>query len=204
MAAKSPKRSADSLRALAVKEARRLITDGGADQFQVRRLAQGMGVSVGTIYNLFDQFDELLFHVNASVYDDLLAQITADLAAATHRGAGTIDMMLQLSRTYLNFVADHQALWSSVLAFNRMGKSQVPEWYRDKEREVLGAVAQTIAPLKADMDPDQLALAAATLWAAVHGIVSVSVGRNGLLATEGDVWMQIELVVTAVAEKLGA
>ncbi len=204
MAVKAQKRSLEDMREAAIGEARQMMAEGGPDKVQARLLAVRLGVSVGTVYNLFGQLEELLFHVNASAYDELMVAVNTDLDDARAKGAATVDLMLCLSRTYLHFVVANQDLWAGVLAFNRRGKSRVPDWYRQKERAVFDIVRTTVSGLSDNLEPDRLALAAAALWAAVHGIVTVSVGRDGLLATEDEVWTQIELVVRSVATELGA
>ncbi|MEM9422241.1 MAG: TetR/AcrR family transcriptional regulator [Pseudomonadota bacterium] len=202
MSTKANRRSIEELRAEAIREARGMIAEGGLDKVKARLLALRLGVSVGMIYNLFGRLDELLFHVSASVYEELQAAIEADLEIARAKSASTTDLMLCLSQTYLHFVAANQDLWSGVLAFNRRGKQEVPDWYHAKERAILGIAETTIAGLSSDLPQNKAALAATALWAAVHGIVTVSIGRGGLIATEEEVWAQISLVVTSVAATL--
>ena len=192
------------MRETALSEARALLELGGPEQVKARELAVRLGVSVGTIYNLFGDLDELLFHVNGQVYDELKAHVLETLAEARAHAPGAKEEMLALSRGYLQFVAANQDLWAGCLAFNRRRKVSVPEWYREKERGLFRLIDETLATLPGATDLETRKMATRSLWAAVHGIVTVSVGRDGLLATENDVWEQISLVVTAVANQLAS
>lgn len=193
--------STEELRSRAVAEARRLLADGGPDQVKARMLAVRLGVSVGTIYNLFGQLDEVLFLVNGEVYDELLAA-TEKAIAGIAPGADPADRALALSNAYLDFVSTHQDLWSGVLAFNRRSKPSVPEWYKEKERALLNTAAHALEDIPGPATATERELAARATWAAIHGIVTISVGPHGLIATREDIARQIELIVRAVVKAI--
>ena len=194
----------DALRARAVEVARALMVEGGPDAVKARAVAQALGVSVGTIYNLFGQLGALVRTLNAQVYDELYAAVTAGRARAAEGGADAAGQMVALSGAYLRFVADNASLWGGVLAFNRASREAPPAWYRQKELALLGVIAETIAGLPGAEDEARRAIATRALWAAVHGIVTISVARGGLLVPEDEVRAQMELVVRAVAAQLAA
>ncbi|RFB06072.1 TetR/AcrR family transcriptional regulator [Parvularcula marina] len=197
----SQKPTTDELRQRTKEEARQLLAEGGPEQVKARVLAVRLGISVGSIYNLFGQLDELLFLVNADVYDELLAVIE-EAIAKTGDKAEPIDRVLALCRAYLRFVTANQGLWSGVLAFNRRNKPSVPKWYREKERSLLGTAAAVLTDVPGPASPAEKELAARATWAAIHGIVTISVGPQGLLATEKDIAAQIELVARAIVRAL--
>ncbi|WOI54123.1 TetR/AcrR family transcriptional regulator [Parvularcula sp. LCG005] len=199
----SPRRTTEDLRASALDEARALLIEGGPEQVKARVLAVRMGVSVGTVYNLFGHLDELLFHVGGQVYDELLEIISAAREQARRENLSTTDQLLALGRAYLNFVVDRQDLWSAVLAFNRRGKSQVPVWYLEKQRALFEVLESVIVEAKGHVDSPKHRTLTKALWAAVHGIITISVGPTGLSGTQDEVWAQIDLIVRAVARDLG-
>lgn len=199
---RSPRFSPDQYRPKAIPLARQMLAEGGPDNVKARKIAEGLGVSVGTVYNLFGDLNELIFLVNADVYDELLAALHAAQKKITARKGTPLDQLLTLSETYLSFVATHTDLWSGVLAFNRKSKPRVPDWYRAKERSLFDHLLKTLKSFPGSGSQKDQELAAHALWAAVHGIITVSVGQQGLLATQEEVWEQIKLVVTAVAAQM--
>lgn len=194
----------DALRARAIEKARVLMREGGPDAVKARVIAQALGVSVGTVYNLFGHLGELMLRLNGEVYDELYDAVTAGLGEAKAGGADATGQMLALSQAYLRFVAQNSGLWGGVLAYNRRSREAPPVWYRKKELALLGVIAETIAGFPGAEDEAAREIATRALWAAVHGIVTISVARGGLIAPEDEVQAQMDLVVRAVAARLAA
>ena len=194
----------DALRARAIDEARVLMREGGPEAVKARVIAQALGVSVGTVYNLFGNLGALVLALNAQVYDALYGAVTTARRAAADEGADATGQMLALSRAYLHFVAENSGLWGGVLAHNRAAREAPPVWYRKKELALLGVIDETIAGFPGAGDEAARTIATRALWAAVHGIVTISVARGGLIAPEAEVRAQMELVVTSVAARLAA
>ena len=194
----------DALRARAIDEARVLMREGGPDAVKARDIAKALGVSVGTVYNLFGHLGELVLQLNGQVYDELYAAVTGGLEAAQAGGADVTAQMVALSRAYLHFVAENSGLWGGVLSYNRRSQEAPPVWYRKKELALLGVIAETIKAFPGAEDEAKRDIATRALWAAVHGIVTISVARGGLIAPEDEVQAQMELVVTSVAARLAA
>ena len=194
----------DALRARAIDEARVLMREGGPEAVKARAVAQALGVSVGTVYNLFGHLGELVLALNGQVYDALYEAVTAGRAAAAAEGADASGQMVALARAYLRFVAENSQLWGGVLAYNRASREAPPVWYRKKELALLGVIAETIAGFPGAEDEARRDIATRALWAAVHGIVTISVARGGLIAPEDEVQAQMDLVVEAVAAKLAS
>ena len=199
-----PAQDPDLLRARAVDAARILMAEGGPEAVKARAVAGALGVSVGTVYNLFGELAELVRQLNGQVYDALYQAVTEGLEAARAQGADVTGQMVALSRAYLRFVAENSGLWGGVLAFNRASRAAPPVWYRKKELALLGVIAETISALPGAEDEARRDIATRALWAAVHGIVTISVARGGLIAPEDEVQAQMELVVRAVADRLAA
>ena len=194
----------DTLRARAIDEARVLMKEGGPDAVKAREIAKALGVSVGTVYNLFGHLGELILRLNGQVYDELYGAVTTGLAEAVEAGEDVTGQMVALSGAYLHFVAENSGLWGGVLAYNRRSREAPPVWYRKKELALLGVIAETIKAFPGAKDEDRRDIATRALWAAVHGIVTISVARGGLIAPEDEVQAQMELVVRSVAARLAA
>lgn len=195
----SRRRSADDLRKDAIAQTRALMAAEGVEAVQARRVADGLGVSVGTLYNLFGDLEGLIFAAAQTVYDDLDAHLNDALS-----GAGT-DAMTRargLAAAYRDFVFDQQGLWSSVLSFNSRAKGDVPPDYRAAEQRLLGIAQHIVGGLPGNAPEAQKALTATALWAAIHGILTVSVGPDGLTASQQTIEAQIDLVVGAVLKEL--
>ncbi|HEV3447204.1 MAG TPA: helix-turn-helix domain-containing protein, partial [Gemmataceae bacterium] len=60
----------EELKDLAIQAAIALIEADGIGQFSARQVAARIGYTVGTLYNVFGSYDELLLNVNARTVDD--------------------------------------------------------------------------------------------------------------------------------------
>src|SRR5688572_7945802 len=76
----------DRLRADTVREiketARRVLVDQGVDGLALRAVAREMGMSAPALYRYFDSREDLVEHVVADLYDELVAVLEAARDAA--------------------------------------------------------------------------------------------------------------------------
>ncbi|MEL6371995.1 MAG: WHG domain-containing protein [Pseudomonadota bacterium] len=185
-----------------VRAATDVMSTEGLGAIKARPLAAKAGISVGSIYNLFSDLDDLVRLVNGKTYDDLLEAERAALAAAQAAGANPRAQMLVLAQAYLDFVATHQTRWQSTLAFNRSRTEPPPDWYLAKEAALFDVIENALAGFPGAKDETRRRQTARALWASVHGIVTIAVADGFLMQPIDDVWVQIEIIVNAVASSL--
>ena len=61
--------SRDELRRMALEASKKILTKQGLRGLSTRRIAARMGYSAGTLYQIFDDFDDLILQVNAATLD---------------------------------------------------------------------------------------------------------------------------------------
>ena len=91
--------SRTELLALAVQAAERIFQTEGLQALTVRRVSKEIGYSIGTIYNLFENPDDLSLHVKARTLDALYAHIRE-----VPRGINPEADMLALNDAYFGFL----------------------------------------------------------------------------------------------------
>ena len=174
----------------------------GLEGLKARPIAQRAGISVGSIYNLFGDLDELTRIVNGRTYDDLFARETAALEAARAAEKSPREQLLALAAAYLDFVETHQTLWLAVLAFNRGRTELPPRWYLEKELSLLLIIQDALGAFAKAADPRVCRLHARALWASIHGIATLAVADGFMMQPIDEVWEQMEIVISAVADAL--
>ena len=194
----------DAARKRVIDLTRRALDEGGLDAFNVRRVAKEAGISVGTIYNLFGDVDDLLRIVNSQLLDALGAEgEKAVLALDMEAGLGLADKLLRLSGTYHRFVDDNANAWTAMLAFNRKTPTgDVPDWYLQRQEALFGIIADILRDSSLRDDDTRRKIAARALWSSVHGIVT-----NGYRGADDDTekratWAQIDILVTTFVRGL--
>lgn len=171
--------SRDELLTLALDAAEKIVESEGISALTARRVAKEIGYSVGTIYNLFDNLDDLSLHVKARTLDALYAHISG-----IPEGNDVESDFLRLNTAYFEFLADNPNTWGSIL--DRVGADgkPLPEWYLEKVALPFSVVEAALNPLFQEVGRDDAAYAAHTLWCGVHGIAVLGV-NNSLEAMGG-------------------
>lgn len=196
------KRFEPEIREHVIKAATRAIESKGLTGLKARPIAQRAGISVGSIYNLFGDLDELTRIVNGRTYDALYEIERAALEEARRAGKSSRAQMMDLAAAYLEFVETHQSIWLAALSFNRSQTEQPPQWYLDKEQALFRIIEDAIATFPGAQDIETRKNNARALWASIHGIVTVAVADGFLMQPIANVWMQIQIIVNAVAGSL--
>jgi AcrR family transcriptional regulator len=156
---------------------RELILDAAQDIIQVqglaglsaREVARRIEYSPGTIYNMFENLDDVVLHVEARVLDALDKRLSTVLA-----DGNPTDRVSRLAQAYLSFTHEHPRLWNLLFEHHMPATAQLPSWYQQKLEGLMGKVEEAIAPLfPAGREADRQR-AARVLWAGVHGITSLS------------------------------
>ncbi len=70
----------EELTELAITAGAELIRKNGFAAFSARKLATAIGYTVGTLYNVFGSYDEMILRINARTLDAWFENITTALA----------------------------------------------------------------------------------------------------------------------------
>lgn len=147
----------------------RIISDGLAN-LRARDVTQDVGCSLGGLYTVFTDLDDLVIHVNSAT----LKALEASLALAEAKDRTPTDKLRNLARGYLHFAVNHRNLWKSLFDHHPPVGRPSPEWHLEEHMFLMGVIAEPLAELQPDMPETARAIRARTLFGAVHGIVSIS------------------------------
>lgn len=172
--------SRDQLRELAITSLRRLVLERGVDKLSVREVARRLGYAPGMIYHLFENLDDLILHANAVTLDQLLAGIDAVDLDDPRRA------LAAMAGQYLDLARERGPLWQLLFRHRMAAAAPVPEWYQHRTEALFTRLQRPLAKLAPRADAQQRALAAATLWSAVHGICALYVDDKLDVAGERD------------------
>lgn len=159
----------DELREHILQAATELIASGGLAGLSAREVARRIGYSAGTIYNVFDNLDDLILTIEGRMLDALDEKLDALPATGSPR-----ENVLQLAQAYLAFTHDNPKLWNLLFEHHLPPGTDVPPAYRAKLEGLLARIEKAMTPLFADTAESERKRAARVLWAGVHGITSLS------------------------------
>jgi len=172
--------SREELYGMAMNAARDIVQQEGVRALTARSLAAAIGYSPGTLYNLFQNLDELTLHVNASTLDALHTSVSQD----GRSGNPEADLTRMMKR-YLAFLEENPALWTAIFEYRRTSGDELPGWYLDRVERLMQLVEDAIAPLFAPNEKTELREAASVLWSSLHGICTLAQdGRLSLVSAQ--------------------
>ncbi len=170
--------SREEIREMCINHGCLIMEEKGLDGFSARLLAARIGYSVGTLYNVFGSYEQLLLHINLRTLEELeAALIKAEASSKSPKEA-----LIKLARAYLIFARLHYHRWSALFEYHLPAGETIPEWYGSKLAVLFALIEQPIEAL-AGCGEVQAAREARTLWTAVHGVCAL--GLNGKVAVTG-------------------
>ena len=161
--------TAEELRELILKAATELMERDGLAGLSAREIARAIGYSPGTLYNVFENLDDLVLTIEARLLDRL-----AERLAGVGTGAAPQDRLRLLAEAYLQFTHENPKLWNLLFEHHLPPGRPVPAWYQSKLEGLMAHVEEALAQILGTTDPVALSRAARVLWAGVHGITSLS------------------------------
>lgn len=164
----------EDLRTRLIEAAQARIAQSGLNALRARDITTDAGCALGALYNAFADLDMLILEVNARTLRRLDGEMTAALLSADDHGG----QMHQLAKTYLGFARREPNLWWALFQFHMSAQKQVPEWFSLEQAKLLTQIIQPLSALQPKLDARQLIVRARTLFAAVHGIVSISLEQR--------------------------
>lgn len=162
--------TADELRELIVQASTDLIRENGLAGLSAREIARRIDYSPGTLYNSFDNLDDLVLTIEGRMLDRLIETL-----GAVPRGDLADTRLYKLADRYLKFADVNPRLWNLLFEHHVSTDDGLPDWYRQKVRALGDLFEEVLQPLTGGLSADQVVRSARTLWSSVHGISSLAV-----------------------------
>ena len=159
----------EELRELILGAARRVVMESGFQGLSAREIARNIGYAPGTLYNMFQNLDEILMRVEAGVFDELDQRISQAMS-----GKMGADAVMRFAAAYVQFAYDNPQLWQLIQEHNPSNRAIAPDWYLERLFAPLARLEPELGKIGASHDPDVIARQARLIWASIHGMIQVS------------------------------
>lgn len=167
------KKTRQEIRVESILIGRRIISTDGFREFSMRRVAKEVGCTVGTIYNVFTNQEDLLSQINTATLVDMHKYMMSRLTEVKSAG---IERLRLIAHCYLEFARLNYGLWSMLFDSVAIQASVVSLQYEEQVQRLFDLIKGALSDICEHQDLSQ---AASTLWASVHGICSL--GLSGKL-----------------------
>lgn len=163
--------SREEIREMALAAAEKIVSEHGYKGFSARKVASAIGYTVGTLYLVFDNLDDLILQVNGRTLDRLHAQMVKEQA----QYLDARERLLQLGHTYIHFADQEPHSWEMIFDQRSAEGQEMPEWFQKKVARMFALVEVGLEPLAKHHSPQEIACAARALWGGVHGICILAI-----------------------------
>lgn len=158
----------DELRIITIQKAKNIVTNEGFHALTARRMAQEIGYTPGTLYNIFGSMDGLILEVNKQTLAAMFEQLSDQ--SRYKEKTSVKDNLRTMAETYLAFARANPNLWLMVFNHTMADGQPVPEWYRQTITGIFAPLEDMLSPIFMGKNNKEQILCARTLWSAVHGI----------------------------------
>lgn len=160
----------EEIKEMALAAAKRIVAKQGYGALSTRKVAAGIGYTVGSLYLVFKNLEDLVLHVNGATLDDLYAAMKETEA----RCKDPEQCILALAHTYVRYAFTNHALWG--LIFEHPMPAKRPSWFDEKVERMFALVEEPLRAACADRTAKDLRTAAHALWSGVHGVTVLGLG----------------------------
>jgi AcrR family transcriptional regulator len=180
--------TAEELRRLALDAARAIVSEQGLRSLTTRGIAKVIGYTSGTLYQIFENFDDLVQEMNAETIDQLRIRCErVDMSEGPSRS------LSRLAEEYVDFTSRHAMLWNALFELKLPLGHPRNEKYQTSVRLMLGVVERAIAPLFQPGEERARLHDVRLLWAWLYGISAL--GSGGRLHEEESVAGMTQTVI---------
>jgi AcrR family transcriptional regulator len=154
----------EEIKNLVLNAAEELVVEGGLAQLRVRNIALKIGYTVGSIYMVFDNMNDLILQVKGRTLDDIVEQMDQIHAESAQQ------RLSDLASVYIHYASINVNRWSMVFEHRLPDKSETPEWYQKKLDNLFKKIADSFALIAPELSLAQRNQVAIAFLSSLQGI----------------------------------
>jgi len=149
--ARRSEHSQEEIKEMILVAAEEIVREQGFSALKVRKIAADIGYTVGSIYMVFTNMDDLIMHIKIRT----LRKLSQRLQGCVFVMRSKADI-LTLALTYINFVMENPALWRMLFEHQLPIHAVMPESYRQEWLAIEGCFCAALLQCH-DRVPEQKA-----------------------------------------------
>lgn len=173
--------SRDEIKEMALVAGEKIIEEEGYKALTARRVSSAIGYTVGSLYLVFSNLDDLRLQINTRTLDQLLACLDEVIKHCKTPE----DCIKELAREYFRFAQGNELRWLMVFEHKLPGGVETPSWYLNHIAKLFESIDQQFYSLGSAKAQAESVRAARALWSGVHGIcILASTGKLNVVSGE--------------------
>ena len=158
------------LKDMALEAARSIVREMGVSALSTRKLADRIGYTSGTIYQVFRNRDDLVEQMNTETLWMLYAHCRADAADGSlqHR-------LRSLADGFVTFASAHPREWDTIINYPFAPEHEATPAYLSEIQRLLDLLCEAISELYGPDQADRRLRDARLLWNGLYGVFALAV-----------------------------
>jgi len=165
--------SRDEIREMALKAGISLLENEGMAAVSARKIAAKINYTVGTLYLVFENLDDLILHINLRtlnlMHDSMKACLDSEYSP--------VAQLREMAVNYIRFAQQNENRWRLVYEHGTEIRSNTYDEYMRVSQDMLMLVEEELAKLQ-QVDRGKLEKQTRALWGGVHGICILSMSNK--------------------------
>ena len=182
---------------MAINAAAKIVEKEGYQSLTARKVASSIGYTVGTLYHVFRNFDDLLMHLNAQTIDEMAALIQQQ----TRKKRNPQVRIRAMAECYVQYATDHPDRWRLVFEHEAPRGMPTPLQMKERRDVLFEMVADSLRELSPQRLPNEVAHTATALWSGIHGICILALTGKLYL---GGAFSMVKLIDTLIDSVIDA
>jgi len=183
--------SRDEIREMAISAAARTVETEGFQSLTARKAASNIGYTVGTLYHVFRNFDDLVIHMNAQTIDEMAALIQRE----TRKKRNPEVRIRAMAEVYVKYASDHPDRWRLVFEHQPPRGLPTPVLMKERRDVMFEMVADNLREISPGRIPQEIDHTATALWSGIHGICILALTGKLYL---GGAFSMVKLIDTLI------
>lgn len=158
---------------MALQAALRLLAENGPQGLSARKIAREIGYTVGTLYLVFKNQNDLIMQVNQRT----LKAMRDAILAATREDQSPLVQLKSIASAYIDFACRHEHQWRLIYEHPVQEQSAMPDEYMLLSKSLFTHI-EDILERATTSNSDNIPMHARALWGGVHGICILSLANK--------------------------
>ena len=188
----------DVLRAKLIELASERIVADGAGALKARDLASGAGCSVGAIYNLFEDLNDLVMVVNLQTFQRMGAFVSREVEASGQKDP--LEQLIVMGHAYLEFASENSGIWRSLFDVASPDSKEAPDWYWEEMAKIFALIELPLSELHADQKPEEIKVLTRILFSSVHGTILLGLEGSLFAVPMDGLRLMVEMLIRRFAK----
>ena len=193
--------SRKDIKQMAIDAGLEIIEEKGYSGLSTRKVADKIGYSVGTLYNVFENFNDLVFNINNVILKDLYFFVEQRLDS--QQGVEAIKI---IGAGYMDYALKFQNKWNALFEYERPPETQVPDWYLEKVNKLLSLLEKYLITMFRG-DEQTAKKVSMIIWGGTHGLCSLGIthrlGGDDPVVLKSMIYYLIENCLKGITQNIG-